>query len=73
MWNSNPTGEMLRVMFKPNFRYTDKIVSDLAQIAAARELESTFGGQTLKLTSFPMTSITAWGWRVKMPKKKMLN
>lgn len=25
-------------MFKPNFRYTDKIVSDLTQIAAAREL-----------------------------------
>jgi len=25
-------------MFKPNFRYTDKIVSDLVQIAAAREL-----------------------------------
>lgn len=29
---------MPRVMFKPNFRYTDKIVSDLTQIAAAREL-----------------------------------
>ena len=25
-------------MFKPNFRYTDKIVGDLTQIAAAREL-----------------------------------
>lgn len=25
-------------MFKPNFRYTDKIVSDLTQISAAREL-----------------------------------
>lgn len=29
---------MRRVMFKPNFRYTDKIVGDLTQIAAAREL-----------------------------------
>lgn len=25
-------------MFKPNFRYTDKFVGDLTQIAAAREL-----------------------------------
>ena len=25
-------------MFKPNFRYTDKIVNDLIQISAAREL-----------------------------------
>lgn len=24
-------------MFKPNFRYTDKIVGDLTQIAAARQ------------------------------------
>src|SRR4030066_484977 len=28
----------MRVMFKPDFRYTDKIVGDLTQIAAAREL-----------------------------------
>lgn len=38
MWSSNPTGGMVREMFKPNFRYTDKIVGDLVQIAAAREL-----------------------------------
>src|SRR3989344_610751 len=38
MWNSNPTGGMRRVMFKPNFQYTDKIVGELVQIAAAREL-----------------------------------
>src|SRR3989337_559803 len=29
---------MRRVMFKPNFQYTDKIVGELTQIAAAREL-----------------------------------
>ena len=28
----------MRMMFKPNFKYTDKIVGDLTQIAAAREL-----------------------------------
>src|SRR3972149_1470371 len=38
MWNSNPTAGMRRVMFKPNFQYTDKIVGELTQIAAAREL-----------------------------------
>ncbi len=32
------TGGMVRGMFKPNFRYTDKIVGGLTQIAAAREL-----------------------------------
>ena len=31
-------GMMMREMFKPNFRYTDKIVGSLTQIAAAREL-----------------------------------
>ena len=38
MWSSNPTGGMRRGMFNPNFLYTDKIVGDLAQIIAAREL-----------------------------------
>src|SRR4030067_2259178 len=51
MWSSNPTAGIcrrrilpkqitpsMRVMFKPNFRYTDKIVGDLTQIATAREL-----------------------------------
>lgn len=36
MWNSNLTVGIK--MFKPNFRYTDKIVNELTQIAAAREL-----------------------------------